>query len=55
VQRRLACSACESIQVQSARFEDYGGVLKTQLEVACEPYNTLLHAEQQEHGKTSTH
>jgi len=25
VQRRLACSACESIQVQSARFEDYGG------------------------------
>jgi len=29
--------------------------LKTQLEVACEPYNTLLHAEQQEHGKTSTH
>ena len=39
---------CESIQIPSVHIEDHGE-LKTQLEVACKLYNTLLHAEQEEY------
>jgi len=44
------------MRVRVYRFRAYSskttaGVLKTQLEVACKLYNTLLHAEQEEYEK----
>jgi putative transposase len=42
--------ACKGIPVQSVLFENHRE-LKTQLEVACKLYNTLLHAEQEEYEK----
>ena len=47
------------MRVRAYRFRAYSskttaGVLKTQLEVACKLYNTLLHAEQEEYERNKT-
>jgi len=53
---KYGCGGRFGVRVRAYRFRAYSskttaGVLKTQLEVACKLYNTLLHAEQEEYER----